>query len=90
MYLPWRGSHLVIMEAGSKTALVIVDVQYFDAHPDYGWGRQLAEQGVAQLAAPFFERLQTTVVPNLQVLQQACRAAGVEVAALAAGPATSI
>merc|ERR1711871_854225 len=23
MYLPWRGSHLVIIEAGSKTALVI-------------------------------------------------------------------
>merc|ERR1719201_2911959 len=23
MYLPWRGSHLTIMEAGSKTALVI-------------------------------------------------------------------
>merc|ERR1711934_709272 len=23
MYLPWRGSHLAIIEAGSKTALVI-------------------------------------------------------------------
>ena len=62
----------------AKTALVIIDMQYFDAHPDYGWGRRLAEQGVAHLAAPYFERL-STVIPNIQRLQRACRAAGVEV-----------
>ena len=27
MYLPWRGSHLVTMEAGSNTELVISDTE---------------------------------------------------------------
>lgn len=29
----------------STTALVIVDMQYVDAHPDFGLGRHLKERG---------------------------------------------
>jgi ureidoacrylate peracid hydrolase len=62
-----------------KSALLIVDMQYYHAHPDYGWGRRLAEQGVFHLAAPFVERVQAVVIPNIQLLQRACRTAGIDV-----------
>lgn len=63
----------------AKTAFVIVDMQYFDAHPDFGLGRRLAEAGVANHFEPFFSRLKTTVIPNIKSLQEVCRSVGIEV-----------
>jgi len=48
----------------NKTALIIIDMQYCDAHPDYGLGIYLANRHPA-LVDYYFGRLQTTVVPNI-------------------------
>ncbi len=46
-----------------KTALVVVDMQYYDAHPDYGMGRILKER-YPELAAHYLPRLKDMVIPN--------------------------
>ncbi|MGH7777450.1 MAG: cysteine hydrolase family protein [Candidatus Dormibacterales bacterium] len=62
-----------------RTALLVVDMQYLDASPDHGWGRRLREQGKFDLAAPFFERLSTRVIPNLRALLSGARRNRLEV-----------
>ena len=47
------------------TALVIVDMQYMFAHPDYGHGAMLKSR-YPQAAAYLFQRLNETVIPNSQ------------------------
>ncbi len=65
--------------ARGRTALLVIDMQYLDAHPDYGDGRAAKAKGVDHLLAPYFDRLATVVVPTIQRLQAAARAARVEV-----------
>ena len=48
------------------TALIVIDLQYGDAHPDYGLLQRI-------------NRLETLVIPNVRRLQDACREAGIEV-----------
>lgn len=61
-----------------KTALVIIDMNYVDCHPDYGLGRKLKElKGVD--AEYYFDRVENLVIPNLQKLTDACRKNGVKV-----------
>ncbi|MDO8635672.1 MAG: isochorismatase family cysteine hydrolase [Dehalococcoidia bacterium] len=51
------------------TALVIVDMQYMFAHPDYGHGAMLKSR-YPQAAAYLFQRLNEMVIPNhLKLLQ---------------------
>ena len=47
------------------TALVIVDMQYMFAHPEYGHGAMLRTR-YPQAAAYLFQRLNETVIPNNQ------------------------
>ena len=47
------------------TALVIVDMQYMFAHPEYGHGAMLRSR-YPQAAAYLFQRLNETVIPNNQ------------------------
>jgi nicotinamidase-related amidase len=47
------------------TALLIVDLQYLDAHPEYGVGAAFREKGLFHLVAPYFDRLSATVIPNI-------------------------
>jgi nicotinamidase-related amidase len=61
------------------TALVIVDMQYLDAHRDYGMGAIAQELGVQGAYEYFFTRVENIVIPNVQRLQRACRRHGVEV-----------
>ena len=61
-----------------KIALVIVDMQYLDAHPDYGLGRRARELGIAHLLEPYFDRC-TAVTSNIQRLLATCRVGGIEV-----------
>jgi ureidoacrylate peracid hydrolase len=62
----------------AQSALLIIDVQNFSAHPEGGEFRHLSPaEREAQQA--YFDRLQTAVVPNVQRLQQAFRAARIEV-----------
>ena len=50
-----------------RTAMVIIDMQNFAAHPDYGWGQFVRERYPA-IADYFFPRLSGQVVPNVQRL----------------------
>ena len=56
-------------------ALLIVDVQNYCAHPDGAGSRKLD----AQQRSYLFGRLRQTALPNLQLLQSACRRARIEV-----------
>src|SRR5215207_6397861 len=61
-----------------NTALVVVDMQYFDAHPDWGEGRTVKQVGAEAAFRYYFVRLRE-IIPNVQALLRASRAAGVEV-----------
>ncbi|MGH2617671.1 MAG: cysteine hydrolase family protein [Thermomicrobiales bacterium] len=61
------------------TALLVIDLQYGDAHPDHGVLRRMRERGDAELMAYYADRLETLVIPNVRRLQDACREAGIEV-----------
>jgi nicotinamidase-related amidase len=59
------------------TALMIIDMQYVDAHRDFGLGATGRERGWAAETEYYFSRLETIVVPNIRHLLDACRAAGI-------------
>ena len=69
----------------STTALVIVDMQYVDAHPDYGLGRHLKEHYPAVFEY-YLGRIGELVLPNSKRLLDACRARGIRVVHLTVGP----
>jgi len=62
-----------------RTALLVIDMQYYDAHRLWGIGRAAREQGREREYDGYFKRLEDTVVPNLRLVIDACRAAGVRV-----------
>lgn len=70
------------------TALVIIDMQYVDAHPDYGIGAREKELGLAGSLDYYWSRLGESVVPNIQRLLAAARRAGVEVVHVKVGSQT--
>ncbi len=61
------------------TALLVIDIQYGDAHADYGMLRRMRESGNGEVVAYYLDRLENLVIPNSRRLQDACRAAGIEV-----------
>jgi nicotinamidase-related amidase len=67
----------VPLEPG-RTALLVVDMQYFDAHPDYGLGRRAKERGVFDHFAEYFSEVER-MLPRIRALADACRARGIEV-----------
>jgi nicotinamidase-related amidase len=60
-----------------KTALLIIDLQYLDAHPDGWMGRMCRDQGRPDLLNERWEFIDE-ILPNVRRLQDACRAGGVE------------
>jgi ureidoacrylate peracid hydrolase len=62
-----------------QSALLFIDVQNFSAHPKGGEFKDLSEAELAAKYGYYFERLRNVAVPNMQRLQKAARAAGVEV-----------
>lgn len=63
-----------------KTALLCIDMQYLDAAPGFGVFADADASGVPHEAQTYyFDRLQTAVLPNVQALQAAFRAHGLEV-----------
>lgn len=68
-----------------RSALVIVDMQYIDAHRDHGLGVMLKQRYPA-VWRYYFDRVETVVVPNTQRLLEAYRSAGVRVIFLTIGP----
>ncbi len=61
-----------------STALLVVDMQYLDAHRDYGMGRTAREQGIAEALEPYFAAVDL-IVPRIGRLMDAARRAGVPV-----------
>ncbi len=61
-----------------NTALLVIDIQYMDAHRDFGFGARAKELGGMEFLDYYWDRLETTVIPNIQRLLAAARAQGVE------------
>lgn len=62
-----------------RTALLMIDMQYLDAHRDGEYGRRARERGIAHQMEYFFQRLEGLAVPNAARLLEVCRRAGVDV-----------
>ena len=76
----WRGLTLPEFRLSKEdTAFVIVDMQYLDAHRDYGMGREAKEKRTEEEHEYFFSRIENVLIPNIQTLQQVCRKRGIEV-----------
>jgi len=62
-----------------KTALLVIDMQYMNAHRDGKYGRWAKEQGIANQIEWYFNRLDQLTVPKIKSLLRAARKAEVEV-----------
>ena len=62
-----------------QTAFVVVDLQYGCSHREWGAGKRAYDAGLGELVEPYFQRIDTTVVPNVRRLIATCREAGIEV-----------
>ncbi len=63
----------------AQSALLYVDVQNFSAHRQGAEFKDMPEAEFAKKYGWYFDQLASRVIPNMQRLQSACRAAGVEV-----------
>jgi len=61
-----------------RTALLVVDMQYLDAHPDHAMGAKAKAAGVAEVFEYYWEAV-AAAIPNQQRLLAATRAAGMNV-----------
>lgn len=62
------------------TALLCIDLQYLDAAPGHGVFKDADESGVpAEAQAYYFDRLESTVLPNVRALQDSFRSHDLEV-----------
>jgi nicotinamidase-related amidase len=62
-----------------STAIMVIDVQYMDAHRDCGLGARGKMNGWTDEMEYYFGRLETVAVPNIARLIAACRAAEIAV-----------
>lgn len=63
----------------STTALLVVDVQYLAAAIGHGDHAAYTRETLPEDKRYFFDRIETTMLPNIRALQDAFRAAGAEV-----------
>jgi nicotinamidase-related amidase len=61
------------------TALLIIDMQYLDAHRDYGMGADAKREGITEKYEYYFQQVENVVIPNTKRLLDVCRPAGVQV-----------
>ncbi len=64
--------------SSEHTALIIVDMQKLDAHPDFGIGAKARDAGIGQVFN-YYWRAVDAAVPNQQRLLDGARAAGIPV-----------
>ena len=60
----------------ADTAFIIIDMQYLDAHRDYGMGAEAKALGTSEHYDYFFTRIDELLIPNIQRVQKACREHG--------------
>ena len=78
----WHGILKTLPEfelSSHNTAFIIVDMQYLDAHRDYGMGAEAKKLGTTSNYTYFFDRIENLLIPNIQKMQKACREKGIEV-----------
>ncbi len=63
----------------AQSAVLFIDVQNFSARREGAEFAGLSDAAFAETYGSFFERLEAETIPNMQAVQRACRAAGVEV-----------
>lgn len=61
-----------------STALLVVDMQYLDAHRDYGMGKTARENGLTEELEPYFTAVDA-IVPRIAGLMDKARRAGIPV-----------
>lgn len=62
----------------ARTAMLVIDLQYLDAHPDGWMGRLAQNQGKPWILQERWDFIEE-ILPDARRLQDACRANGVEV-----------
>ncbi len=67
-----------VIPTPGDTALIVIDMQYLDAHPDFGWAKKARDAGQFEILKHLFDRL-PMVIHNIRRIQEACRKAGIEV-----------
>ena len=67
----------------SRTALVVVDMNNWNSHPDFGLGRLVRDNNVPEEG--YWERVENLVVPNVRRLLDAFRQSGARVVFTEAG-----
>jgi len=77
-YIGWRPEYPEPKLARDDTALLIIDMQYFDAHWEYGMCLKARQAGFEKELGYYRERL-NLIVPNIRRLMDAFRATGMEV-----------
>jgi nicotinamidase-related amidase len=77
-YIAWRPPFPEPQILPGKAALLIIDMQHHSAHRDGATMRKLHAAGLDEAASGFCARLDA-IVPNIRRLQDAFRAAGLEV-----------
>lgn len=55
------------------TAMMIIDMQYVDAHRDFGIGAIGKLNGVQENMEYYFSRLEKSTIPNIRTILDACR-----------------
>jgi len=77
-YIAWRPPFPEPVLSGDKTALLVIDMQYRSAHPDFGLCVKVREAGFEEALEYYRGRL-AVIVPNIRRLQDAFRTADMEV-----------
>ncbi len=63
----------------AQSALLFIDVQNFSAHRDGGEFEELDNDAFEKKYGWYFSELESRVIPNMQLVQSACRDADIEV-----------
>jgi nicotinamidase-related amidase len=71
-----------------RAGIVVVDMQYYDTHPEFGLGLAMRRLRPG-FGERYFRLVQDVVVPNVQRLLAAWRRAGLQVIYLTFGPQTA-
>lgn len=71
------------------TALLLIDLQYLDAHPDFGLGLDAKRRGVFEREFAYYFREVEAIVPRLRSLLELARRCGVQVVHVRIGALTS-
>ena len=77
----WEGTVDLLPEfklERSKMALLIIDMQYLDAHPDFGIGRRAKENKTFHKFVYYFDAVRE-IIPRIQAMQKVSRERGIEV-----------